>query len=53
MFPGYDLGETTQRIADGVFREIMETLYAPVEAKVFFMHTDPLTYADTALFKLV
>lgn len=22
MFPGYDLGETTQRIADGVFREI-------------------------------
>lgn len=23
MFPGYDLGETTQRIADGVFRELM------------------------------
>lgn len=22
MFPGYDLGETTQRIADGVFREL-------------------------------
>ena len=21
MFPGYDMGETTQRIADGVFRE--------------------------------
>ena len=53
MFPGYDLGETTQRIADGVFREIMETLYAPVEVKVFFMHTDPLTYANTAVFKLV
>ncbi len=33
--------------------EIMETLYAPSEAKVFFMHTDPLTYANTAVFKLV
>lgn len=33
--------------------EIMETLYAPLEAKVFFMHTDPLTYANTAVFKLV
>lgn len=31
----------------------VETLYAPVEAKVFFMHTDPLTYANTAVFKLV
>lgn len=24
MFPGYDLGETTQRIADGVFKEISD-----------------------------
>ena len=32
---------------------IMETLYAPVSSKVFFMHTDPLTYANTAVFKLV
>ena len=27
MFPGYDLGETTQRIADGVFKEIQEYTY--------------------------
>jgi len=27
MFPGYDLGETTQRIADGVFREIKDYEY--------------------------
>lgn len=27
MFPGYDLGETTQRIADGVFREISQYRY--------------------------
>ena len=33
--------------------EIMETLYAPTDAKIFFMHTDPLTYANTAVFKLV
>lgn len=32
---------------------LMETLYAPVDARVFFMHTDPLTYANTAVFKLV
>lgn len=33
--------------------EIMETLYSPVDSKIFFMHTDPLTYANTAVFKLV
>ncbi len=33
--------------------EIMETLYAPLDSKVFFMHTDPLTYANTAVVKLV
>lgn len=33
--------------------EIMETLYAPVESTVFFMHSDPLTYANTSVFKLI
>lgn len=33
--------------------DVMETLYSPTDAKVFFMHTDPLTYANTAVFKLV
>lgn len=33
--------------------EILETLYAPIDGKVFFMHTDPLTYANTVVFKLV
>ena len=27
MFPGYDLGETTQRIADGLFKELMGYRY--------------------------
>ena len=52
---GQDVSEGTPlaNIVHPYEGEIMETLYAPVEAKVFFMHTDPLTYADTALFKLV
>lgn len=33
--------------------EIMETLYAPVDSKVFFIHNEPLTYASTAVIKLV
>ncbi len=33
--------------------EIMETLYAPLDSKIFFMHNEPLTYANTAVFKLV
>lgn len=33
--------------------EIMETLYSPLDCRVFFMHADALTYANTAVFKLV
>lgn len=33
--------------------DIMETLYAPVDSKVFFIHNEPLTYANTAVIKLV
>ena len=34
MFPGYDLGETTQRIAAGVFEEIKEQLHCkPTDAE--------------------
>lgn len=32
---------------------IMETLYSPIDGKVFFMHSEPMTYANTAVFKLV
>ena len=32
---------------------VMETLYAPCSSTIFFMHSDPLTYADTAVFKLI
>lgn len=33
--------------------EDMETLYSPTDGVVFFMHTDPLTYANTAVIKLI
>ncbi|MCQ2466892.1 MAG: M14 family metallopeptidase [Clostridia bacterium] len=52
---GDDVGEGTPlaNIVNPYDGEIMETLYAPLESKVFFMHTDPLTYANTAVFKLI
>lgn len=33
--------------------DILETLYAPAGREVFFVHNEPLTYADTAVIKLV
>lgn len=39
MFPGYDLGETTQRIADGVFNEIKEYKYG-IQFASFYMPGD-------------
>lgn len=39
MFPGYNLGETTQRIADGVFKEIMNYKYG-IQFTSFYMSGD-------------
>lgn len=39
MFPGYDLGETTQRIADGVFREIKDYKFG-IQFTSFYMPGD-------------
>lgn len=33
--------------------EILETLYAPFNRVVFFVHNEPLTYANTAVIKLI
>ena len=46
-------GQSLANIVHPYDGEIMETLYAPLDSVVFFMHSDPLTYADTAVFKLV
>lgn len=47
------VGRPLANIVNPYTGEYLETLYSPIDAKVFFMHTDPLTYADTAVFKLV
>lgn len=39
MFPGYDLGETTQRIADGVFKEISQYRFG-IQFTSFYMPGD-------------
>ncbi|MCM1105503.1 MAG: M14 family metallopeptidase [Blautia sp.] len=39
MFPGYNLGETTQRIADGVFKEISEYSFG-IQFTSFYMPGD-------------
>ncbi len=32
---------------------IMETLYAPTNGTLFFMHSDPITYAESAVIKMI
>ena len=46
-------GTPLANIIDPYEGTILETLYAPCDSTVFFMHSDPLTYANTAVFKLV
>lgn len=46
-------GQPLANIINAYDGEIMETLYAPADSVVFFMHSDPLTYAATAVFKLI
>ena len=33
--------------------ELIEILYAPVDGKIFFIHNAPLTYANTAVIKIL
>lgn len=43
MFPGYNLGETTQRIADGLFEEIKGYTYG-VQMASFYQQGDFLSH---------
>ncbi|MBP0984500.1 MAG: succinylglutamate desuccinylase/aspartoacylase family protein [Oscillospiraceae bacterium] len=43
MFPGYDLGETTQRIADGVFSQIKDYEYG-IQMASFYQQGDFLPH---------
>lgn len=46
-------GQRIARVIDPYEGETLEELHAPVDGIVFFMHGDPLTYANTAVCKLV
>lgn len=46
-------GQLLANIIDSYEGEVIDQLVSPVDGTVFFMHSDPLTYANTAVFKLV
>jgi uncharacterized protein len=47
------VGQPLANIVDPYESENKETLYAPVDGKIFFIHNEPLTYANTAVIKIV
>ena len=46
-------GQVIARVLDPMDAEIKEEIKAPVSGLVFFAHSDPLTYADTAVIKII
>ncbi len=48
-----ETGQPLANILHPYESELIETLYAPADGKIFFIHNEPLTYADTAVIKLV
>ena len=46
-------GQPLARILDPYDGEVKETLVSPANAMIFFEHDEPLTYANTAVIKLV
>ena len=46
-------GQPLANILNPYEGDILETLYSPSERVVFFIHNEPLTYADTAVVKLI
>ena len=47
------VGQPLANIVHPYESEINETLYAPCDGKIFFIHNEPLTYANTAVIKIV
>lgn len=50
---GVATGQPLAHIIHPYESEVIETLYAPMDGKVFFIHNEPLTYANTAVIKLI
>ena len=48
-----DEGTPLAEIINPYDGSVMETLYAPRRGTLFFLHSDPITYAETAVIKMV
>ncbi|MCM1273490.1 MAG: M14 family metallopeptidase [Clostridium sp.] len=48
-----EIGQPLANILNPYEGDIIETLYAPFNRVVFFVHNEPLTYANTAVIKLI
>ena len=48
-----DEGTPLAEIINPYDGSVMETLYAPRRGTLFFMHSDPITYAETAVIKMI
>lgn len=46
-------GQVMAKVIDPYEGEVIEKLTSPIDGIVFFAHNDPLTYANTAVFKLI
>lgn len=46
-------GQLLAQILDPYESEVIQELFSPVDGLVFFAHDEPLTYANTAVYKLV
>lgn len=46
-------GDLIGKIVDPLKGTVLDEVTAPVDGKVFFIHNEPLTYANTAVIKLV
>ncbi len=47
------MGQPLANILNPYEGDVLETLYAPADRAAFFVHNEPLTYADTAVIKLI
>lgn len=48
-----DAGQLLAEIIDPYEGEVKEQLFSPVAGRIFFAHDEPMTYASTAVFKIV
>ena len=48
-----ELGRPLANIINPYEGNIIETLYSPVGGTIFFIHNEPLTYASTAVIKIL